>query len=125
MLAVGARWFLWSEDVGPATVDLSFFSDVVDGRRRVLVQDSTGTSPGRRAIATCALLHAAGLFIDSQASLTMVFSWSWQWRRLDIPSGVCLDDAGVGRRPIASVVAGNPRDRFVFLDLLWFYLQSF
>ena len=45
----------------------SFLSDFVDGRRQILVQDSTGTSPGRRATTTCALLRAAGLFIDSQS----------------------------------------------------------
>jgi hypothetical protein len=60
-LVARARWFLWSEDVGPEVGDLSFFLDFIDGRRRVLVQDSTGTSPDRRAIATC------GLFIDSQS----------------------------------------------------------
>ena len=32
-LAVGARWFFWSEDVGPEVVDLPFLSDFVDGRR--------------------------------------------------------------------------------------------
>jgi hypothetical protein len=32
-----------------------------------LVEDSTGTSPGRRAPATCASLRAAGLFIDLQS----------------------------------------------------------
>jgi hypothetical protein len=42
-----------SEDVGPEVVDLSFFSNFVDGGRRVLAQDSTGTSPSRRATATC------------------------------------------------------------------------
>jgi hypothetical protein len=31
-----------------------------------LVQDNTGISPSRYATATCALLRAAGLFIDSQ-----------------------------------------------------------
>jgi hypothetical protein len=46
---------------------LSFFSDLIDGRRQILVQDSTRTSPGRRAIATCVLLRAARLFIDSQS----------------------------------------------------------
>jgi hypothetical protein len=58
---------LWSEDVGPEVVDLSSFPDFVDGMRRSLVQDSTGTFPDRRATATCASLHAAGLFIDSQS----------------------------------------------------------
>jgi hypothetical protein len=66
---------------------------------------------------TCSSTH--------KASLTMVFAWMWQWWRLGVPSGVCLDDTGVGRRPLALVVAGNPRDRFVFPDLLRFYLQSF
>jgi hypothetical protein len=32
-LAVGARWFFWSEDVGLEVVDLSFFSDFVEERR--------------------------------------------------------------------------------------------
>jgi hypothetical protein len=45
-LAAGARWFLYSKDVGSEVVNLSFFSDFIDGRKRVLVQDSTGTSPG-------------------------------------------------------------------------------
>jgi hypothetical protein len=46
-----------------------------------------------------------------------------QWWRLGVSPGVRLDDAGVRRRPLAMVVAGNPRDRFVFLDILEFYLQ--
>jgi hypothetical protein len=33
----------------------------------MLVQDSTGTFPGRRATTTCASLLAVGLFIDSQS----------------------------------------------------------
>jgi hypothetical protein len=36
-LATGARWYLSSEDVVPEVVDLPFFSDFIDGRRRVLV----------------------------------------------------------------------------------------
>jgi hypothetical protein len=36
-LAAGARWFLWSNDVGSEVVDPSFFSDFVEGRRRILV----------------------------------------------------------------------------------------
>jgi hypothetical protein len=36
-LAVGARWFLWNEDVGPEVVDLLFFPDFVDGMRKILV----------------------------------------------------------------------------------------
>jgi hypothetical protein len=36
-LAVGARWFLWNEDVGLEVVDLLFFSDFVDGRWKILV----------------------------------------------------------------------------------------
>jgi hypothetical protein len=43
-LAARARWFFWSEDVGLEVVDLSFFSDFVEERRQILVQDSTGTS---------------------------------------------------------------------------------
>jgi hypothetical protein len=62
-----ARWFLWSEDVGQEVGDLPFFLDFVDGKRRVLVQDIMGTSPGRRATTTCALPRAADLFIDSQS----------------------------------------------------------
>jgi hypothetical protein len=57
--------------------------------------------------------------------LAMVFAWIWYWWRLGVPSGMRLDSAGVGRRMLALVVAGNPRDLFIFLDLLRFYLQSF
>jgi hypothetical protein len=57
--------------------------------------------------------------------VAMVLSWIRQWWRLGVSSGVHLDGVGVERRPMDSVVAGNPRDRFVFLDLLWFSLQSF
>jgi hypothetical protein len=44
VLAAGARWFLWSKDVDSEVVDLQFFSDFVDVKRRILVQDTTGTS---------------------------------------------------------------------------------
>jgi hypothetical protein len=57
-----------------------------------------------------------------KASLVMVLSRILQWWRLGVSSGVRLDGAGVGRR-LATVVTGNSRDRFVFLDLLGFYLQ--
>jgi hypothetical protein len=52
----------WSE-----VVDLSLFPNFVGGMQWFLVQCSTGTFPGRRATSTCALLHAAGMFIDSQS----------------------------------------------------------
>jgi hypothetical protein len=58
---------LWSEDVGLEVMDLSFLLDFVKGMQWILVQDSTGTFSGRRATLTCALLLAAGLFIDSQS----------------------------------------------------------
>jgi hypothetical protein len=66
---------LWSEDVGPEVVDLSSFPDFVDVMRRFLVQDSTGTFPGRRATTTYASLLAVGLFIDPQTLLAMVILW--------------------------------------------------
>jgi hypothetical protein len=47
-------------------VDLPFFFDFVDGRQTILVQDNTEKFLGRRATVTCASLHAAGMFIDSQ-----------------------------------------------------------
>jgi hypothetical protein len=47
-------------------MDLPFFSDFIDRSQGNLVQDSTGTSPGRCATATSALLRVVGLFIDSQ-----------------------------------------------------------
>jgi hypothetical protein len=55
----------------------------------------------------------------------MVLSWIRQWWTLDVSSGVRLDGVGVGRRLMASVVAGNHRDRFAFPDLLRFSLQFF
>jgi hypothetical protein len=66
-LGAGARWVLWSEDVGPEVVDLSFFPYFMGGMWWFLVQGSTGMFPGQRATSTCALLLAAGLFIDSQS----------------------------------------------------------
>jgi hypothetical protein len=60
-----ARWFLWSKNVGSEVVDLLFFFDFIDGRRRILVQDITRMSPGRRTTTTCAFLRATSLFIDS------------------------------------------------------------
>jgi hypothetical protein len=59
---------------------------------------------------------------SNKASLAMVLSRILQWWRIDISSGVLLGGAGVGRRPLTTVVAENPVDRFVFLDLLGFYL---
>jgi hypothetical protein len=55
------------EDVGPEVADLSLFPDFIAGMRWFLVQGSTGTSPGRRATTTCALLLVAVLFINSQS----------------------------------------------------------
>jgi hypothetical protein len=58
-----------------------------------------------------------------KASLAMVLSRILQWWRLSVSSGVHLGGAEIGRRPLATMVTGNSRDRFVFLDLLGFYLQ--
>jgi hypothetical protein len=54
-----------------------------------------------------------------KASLAMVLSQILQCWRLS----VCLGGAGGGRRSLATVVVGNPRDHFLFLDLLGFYMQ--
>jgi hypothetical protein len=35
-LAIEARWFLWSKDVGPVVVEPSLFSNYIDGRRQFL-----------------------------------------------------------------------------------------
>jgi hypothetical protein len=53
----------------------------------------------------------------------MVLYWILRWWRFGIFSSVHLGDAGVEQRPLATVVAGNPRDHFLFLDILGFYLQ--
>jgi hypothetical protein len=58
-----------------------------------------------------------------KASLAIVLFGILQWWRIDVSSGVCLSGAGVGRRLLATMIAGNPMDHFVFLDLLGFYLQ--
>jgi hypothetical protein len=42
LLWAGARWMLWSMDVGPYVVDMSLFSGFVDGMRWILVQDNMG-----------------------------------------------------------------------------------
>jgi hypothetical protein len=55
-----------------------------------------------------------------KASLAMVLSQILHWWRLGVYYDVRLGGAGGGRRPLATVVVGNPRDRFVFLDLIGF-----
>jgi hypothetical protein len=115
-LGIGARWMFWSEDIGPEVVDMSLFPDFVDGMRWILLQARMGMSPGRRAIATCALLVPAGRAYSSthKASLAMVLLWIWQWWRLDVSSNVCLGGVGAWRRPLVSASAENPRNGFVF-----------
>ena len=84
-------FLVWDLSMHPRTsmvVDLSFFLVLVDAMRQIWVQGSTGTSLDRRATATCALLLAAGLFIDSQSlvgdgaslDLAMVEAWRLFWR---------------------------------------------
>jgi hypothetical protein len=68
------------------------------------------------------LVACSRLVIDSQS---LIGDGVFLDLAMAVPSGVHLGDAGVGRRPMALVVAGNLRDQFVFLDLLQFYLQSF
>jgi hypothetical protein len=58
-----------------------------------------------------------------KASLAIVISQILQWWRIGVSFGVRLSGAGVGRRLLAMVVAGNHMDRFVFLNRLGFYLQ--
>jgi hypothetical protein len=104
-------------------VDLSFFPDFVDGRRQILVQDSTGCPPvdvPHRHVSRC--IHRS-CSSTHKASLAMVLSRILHWWRFDVSYGVYLSSAGGGRRPLATVVGENPRDRFVFLDLIGFYLQ--
>jgi hypothetical protein len=55
--------------------------------------------------------------------LAMVISRILQWWRLSVSYVVRLGGAGGVRRPLATVVAENLRDCFLFLDLLGFYLQ--
>jgi hypothetical protein len=49
-----------------------------------------------------------------KASLAMVVSPILQRWMLGVSSSIRLGDVGVGRQPLAMVVAGNPRDRFAF-----------
>jgi hypothetical protein len=96
-LAAGARWFLWNEDVGPEVVNLTFFSDFIDGRRRALVQDSTETSPvdvPQRHVPSCVQRACSS---THKASVAMVLSWIRQWWRLGISSGMRISGVGVGR----------------------------
>jgi hypothetical protein len=57
-----------------------------------------------------------------KAFLAMVLSRILQWWRLGVSYGVRLGDAKGGQRPLATVVAWNLKDRFIFSDLLGFYL---
>jgi hypothetical protein len=46
-----------------------------------------------------------------KVSLAMVLFWTLQWWKLDVSSSVYL--GGAGWRPLATVVARNPKYRFV------------
>jgi hypothetical protein len=59
----------------------------------------------------CSLTH--------KGSLAMVLFWIWQWCTLDVSSCIHLDGAGVKRRPLATVVAENHRDRLASCNLIW------
>jgi hypothetical protein len=52
-----------------------------------------------------------------------MLSWILQWWSIGVSFGIRLSGAGVERWPLATVVTENLRDRFVFLDLLEFYMQ--
>jgi hypothetical protein len=58
-----------------------------------------------------------------KASLAMVLFLILQWWRLGVSYGIHLGGIGGGQRPLTMVVAENPRDHFLFLNLLGFYLQ--
>jgi hypothetical protein len=58
-----------------------------------------------------------------KASLAMMLSRILNWWMVYFSYGVRLGGAGGVRRPLATMVAGNPRNYFVFLDLIGFYLQ--
>jgi hypothetical protein len=80
--------------------------------------------PGRCATATCALLIASCLFINSQIP-------HWRWCFFGYGNGggstslLRLGDVGVWRRPLASTSVENPRSRSEFFYLLeCYYLQS-
>jgi hypothetical protein len=115
---------LWSEEFGPKVEDLALFPDFVDGMWWIWIQDSTGTSPGRRATATCASLFAAGLFIDLQSLFGDGAFLDLSWR-FDVSSNRRLGVGEGWRRPLVSTSAANPRDSSVFFYLLGVYLQSF
>jgi hypothetical protein len=104
-LVVRARWFLWSKDVGPEVVDFPFFFDFVDGRRKILVEESTRHPPGRRATTTCASLRAACLFTDSQSVVGDGAFSDLAMVEARQSSGVRVSGAGVWRRPLMTVVA--------------------
>jgi hypothetical protein len=79
--------------------------------------------PGRHATATCALLLASCLFINSQIP-------HWRWCFFGYGNGggstslLRLGDVEVWRRPLALTSVENPRSRSEFFYLLECYLQS-
>jgi hypothetical protein len=68
-------------------------------------------------VAACPFIESQSLVDDGAFFLIL------QWLRLGVSSCVHLGGAGVGRLPLTTVVAGNPKDRFVFLGIFGFYLQ--
>jgi hypothetical protein len=62
---------------------------------------------------------ATGMFIDSQSLVG-----DGAFSDLAMVEAQHLFRRSSQRRPLATVVVGNTRDCFVFLDLIGFYLQS-
>jgi hypothetical protein len=123
-LGAGARWVLWSEDVGTEVVDLSLFPNIIGEMRWFLVQESTGTSPGRRPQRHVPRCLQRVCSSTHKASLAMVLFWIWQWRRLDVSSNVRPGGVGVWRRPLLLTSAEKSRDSSIFFYSLGFSMQS-
>jgi hypothetical protein len=61
-------------------VDIPFFSDFVDGKRRILVQDSTGMSPR----STC---HSDMCFATCSEPVHRLTKPRWRWCFLESSNG--------------------------------------
>jgi hypothetical protein len=58
-----------------------------------------------------------------KVSLAMLLLWIWRWWTLVVSSNACLGGVEIWRRPLASAIAENSNDNYVFFYSLGFYLQ--
>jgi hypothetical protein len=100
------RWWICSSSLTSSIGDDGSWSKTARGRPSVNVPQRNVPRCMQQA---CSSTH--------KASLAMVLSWILQWWRFDdVSFSMRLGGARARQRPLDSVVAGNPRNQFIFLQ---------